>query len=516
MTPRMHRRNERLLDWVRLSGVTLATWAGLMGLHFAPAWGALPLAILVAGACLVSIDLGVIVAVIVLALPLLAVNPIVGGLFAVIGVVFVRYLGVDGARVFLLMALAIFGAFHGPVWAAVAVAGFLMGAGEGAIAAVAACLAVEAVAIGFGIGATSGAVAGGSMVPMVGLSAMPASLFSAGWIPAAFSGIDAAAVDHLGDALTSVRFPLALALQPLVWGLGAALTASFVKRVGGRSGNDLAVTAAVATGALIPAAGTFVIAKMLGAPVDGGVFAWATLSSALVAGVFTFGYRKAFPLEPVSASSSLAADDAEVDDLLRLIATAEERLATRHTTTKVVLITDVKSFSQLTEEVGSITTAKAIQRHRDLLLPIIEAYHGRGKSTGGDGLVAAFDRPFEALEAAAAMQRALAEYNAQLLEERPLSVRIGVARGEVVLDKSGRPFIGAGLNLAARVMNLADGGRIFATADLLSIETSALRTHPLGTFELKNIAQPVEIAEVLWDAGQSPTDLRDHPERSSE
>ena len=73
---------------------------------------------------------------------------------------------------------------------------------------------------------------------------------------------------------------------------------------------------------------------------------------------------------------------------------------------------------------------------------------------------------------------------------------MGIAAGEVVLDKGGRPFIGAGLNLAARVMNLADGGQIFATAGVG--DAAAAVSVPIasfGEFELKNIARPVEIVE---------------------
>ena len=155
----------------------------------------------------------------------------------------------------------------------------------------------------------------------------------------------------------------------------------------------------------------------------------------------------------------MASEDADVDELLRLIATAEDKLASQHTSTKVVLITDMKSFSTMTEEDGSVATAKAIQRHRDLLIPIIMSQGGQGKSTGGDGLVAAFDTAVSGLSAAALMQQALAEHNAEHPGEREIWVRMGLASGEVVLDNGGRPFIGAALNLAARVMNLADGGR---------------------------------------------------------
>ena len=35
------------------------------------------------------------------------------------------------------------------------------------------------------------------------------------------------------------------------------------------------------------------------------------------------------------------------------------------------MITDMKSFSRITQERGSMLTAKLVQRHRDLCLPVI-------------------------------------------------------------------------------------------------------------------------------------------------
>ncbi len=175
------------------------------------------------------------------------------------------------------------------------------------------------------------------------------------------------------------------------------------------------------------------------------------------------------------------------------------------------MITDMKSFSKMTEEDGSIVTAKAIQQHRDLLLPLIESHGGHGKSTGGDGLVAAFEQPAEALAAAVEMQRALQHHNESHPGGREMSVRIGVAQGEVVLDKGGRPFIGAALNTAARVMNLADGGQAFTTEDVARRAGKGFVVHSHGTFQLKNIAAPVEVIEVLWHDDQTAQE----PQRSA-
>ena len=144
-----------------------------------------------------------------------------------------------------------------------------------------------------------------------------------------------------------------------------------------------------------------------------------------------------------------------------------------------------------------------MQRHRDLLLPLVEQAGGHGKSTGGDGLLAAFDSQAHALDAAVRMQRTLAEYNAKRPGEEELLVRAGIASGEVVLDNGGKPFLGDALNRAARVMSLADGGQVFTTKE----DVGAAGAMPYGavshgSFRLKNITEAVEIVEVLWRQDQ--------------
>jgi hypothetical protein len=85
----------------------------------------------------------VIVSILGLVVPMLAVNPIVGFILALVLFSAERFLGAGKAHVYLLIALAAIGAYFGPVWAAAALAGYLLGASEGALAATAACLAVE-------------------------------------------------------------------------------------------------------------------------------------------------------------------------------------------------------------------------------------------------------------------------------------------------------------------------------------------------------------------------------------
>ena len=54
-------------------------------------------------------------------------------------------------------------------------------------------------------------------------------------------------------------------------------------------------------------------------------------------------------------------------------------------------------------------------------------------------------------------------------------------------------------------MNIGDGGHIMATADVTrASRLPETKLHPHGPFELKNIAEPVEVVEILWLEGMEP------------
>jgi class 3 adenylate cyclase len=399
------------------------------------------------------------------------------------------------------------------VWAAAALAGCLLGSAEGALAAALACVTLEIVGILTGQPAIGVTITGGPAPALLSFAHAPETLLSGAWFVAAFGSISGASVGKMFGTLGHTSQTAALVLQPLVWALGA-LAAGLVTSRTSRLENKVVGLAAPAVGVTVIAIAQVALLAFLRLPINTGAIAYAFGTSLVVAVGMVALWAYVFPLQkvakPVPARKvSMAAEDADVDELLRLISTAEDKLASQHTSVRVVLITDMKSFSRMTEEDGSVSTAKAIQRHRDLLIPVITRFGGCGKSTGGDGVVAAFESPSSAIQAAAEAQRALAEHNLSHANEREIFVRMGLAAGEVVLDNGGRPFIGAALNLAARVMNLADGGQILATGDV--IETAgpdAAPTYSFGAFELKNIAKPVEVVEVLWADGQEPHDPR--------
>ncbi|HET6351389.1 MAG TPA: adenylate/guanylate cyclase domain-containing protein [Coriobacteriia bacterium] len=514
MAINLSRRNDNLLRWLRAALIALATDVGLVGLHFAPAWGAAALALVAGLLSLASVDAGVLVAVGALALPMLATSPVVGVTFIVLAIVLLRYVGSNGGQPFFVIAVALAGAAFGPVWAAAALAGYILGAAEGALAAALAAAMVELFGVVAGRAAIGATVTGG-VEDLLHLAKMPESLFAGGWISQTFGSVSSQTVTGVLTSFGKTEHVALLIAQPIVWACCAVLAGVIGHRL--RSSKSALAFLAPAGAALLPGAAIVVLAPLFAAQVDIKSVTMAAVTSAVLAAAVAWVWDRAFPVEVLQAAprKGMAAEDADVDELLSLIATAEERLASEHTVTATVMITDMKSFSRMTEEDGSMITAKAIQRHRDLLLPVIEKHGGHGKSTGGDGLVAAFSSNIAGVAAAAEMQLVLDEHNVTH-DERDLSVRIGLADGEVVLDKNGRPFIGAALNLAARVMNLADGGQVFMSASVARSSKEQFELHSHGDFALKNIAEPVEVFELLWAEGQEPVDPRgaagDQPE----
>jgi class 3 adenylate cyclase len=310
------------------------------------------------------------------------------------------------------------------------------------------------------------------------------------------------------DAFSSVNYLVLLVVQPLAWAGGAALTGSVARPPGDPRRTSMAF-ASVAAGVLAVAGVSIAASFALSGPVDASVLARGALGSLALAmavvAVSEFVFTPQVSQLPVD-SPSLRAEDADVDELLRALAEAEDAIAAKHTVQATIMITDMKSFSKITEIDGSVHTAKTIQRHRDLLLPVVGKHDGKGKSTGGDGLLARFDRPGDAVEAAIQMQRKLAEHNTRHPSDRTVLIRVGIASGEIVVDKSGRPFIGDGLNRAARIMDLADGGQIFVTGEVMAGVPAPPPTYDHGPHEVKNIAEPLRVVEILWRDGQEPMD----------
>lgn len=495
------RTNESLLRYLSAAALAVVAWSAMRMMPFYPGWLELTLAVGVGAITLVSPSAASIVFVFVLSVPVIAADFAGGVLVLVAGLVATQYLSMGKGGAFVLAAVGVALLPFGGALAAVAVGGYLLGRSRGAT--VGAVVAGTAIVLGILLGfPTAGGVlvTGGVAPGVLSLGTPPADPLAFGWLVEGLNSVDAAT---LFKAFAGMQTPALVATQIALWALAGA-AGSFV-----RTARSPWVPLAAVSGVVVAlTAGQVVLDATLSGPLTTGGAVGALVVSLPLALATTAAAIWLFPVRK-TGRGAVVPQQRDVDDLLRVIASAEDELAARHQTEAVVMITDMKSFSAMTEELGSVESAKVVQRHRDLLMPVIAAHSGKGAPTGGDGLVAAFRAPSDAVAAAIAMQQALDGYTGSDRSPHELSVRIGIASGEVVLDAAGVPFLGAALNMAARVMDLADGGRIMITSYVSSAAgLDAGQLHRHGDFKLKNIAEPIPVAEVLWRAGMMPQEIR--------
>src|SRR5262249_56228528 len=99
---------------------------------------------------------------------------------------------------------------------------------------------------------------------------------------------------------------------------------------------------------------------------------------------------------------------------------------------------------------------RSLKEHQAVVPPMITEHGGRIIDTAGDGILSEFGSVVNAVECAVAIQRVMAERNADVEEARRLRFRIGINQGDVVFDDS--RVYGNGGKVAARLEKLAVSG----------------------------------------------------------
>jgi adenylate cyclase len=157
-----------------------------------------------------------------------------------------------------------------------------------------------------------------------------------------------------------------------------------------------------------------------------------------------------------------------------------------------IVFADVAGFSRLIEQNDVATTRKWRALRENLIAPKILEHFGRLVRTVGDGLLIEFRSVVDAVVWASDVQRAIVDAR-EPEEAESMLMRIGINVEDVIVD--GDDLHGDGVNIAARIQQLADPGEVVVTAavnDYVRNKLSVTFTD-LGNRELKNISRPIRI-----------------------
>jgi adenylate cyclase len=122
-----------------------------------------------------------------------------------------------------------------------------------------------------------------------------------------------------------------------------------------------------------------------------------------------------------------------------------------------ILSADVKGYSRLMGE-DEAETVKTLTAYMKIMGELIQQHRGRVIDSPGDNLLAEFGSVVDAVQCGVAVQNELKARNTDLPESRRMEFRIGINLGDVI-EAEGTLY-GDGVNVAARLEGLADGGGI--------------------------------------------------------
>ncbi|MFL5124974.1 MAG: adenylate/guanylate cyclase domain-containing protein, partial [Microvirga sp.] len=169
------------------------------------------------------------------------------------------------------------------------------------------------------------------------------------------------------------------------------------------------------------------------------------------------------------------------------------RRSARMTTRRLaaILAADVVGFSSMKErdEEGTASQVRAVRR--EVIEPKLSAHQGRLVKTTGDGFLAEFASPVEAVRCALSIQDAVAE---QADANGGLKLRVGINLGDILIEDDGDVF-GDGVNVAMRLEQMADPGGVLVSGKIYEeIEGKIDRAFECrGEQQVKNLARPVRV-----------------------
>ncbi len=161
------------------------------------------------------------------------------------------------------------------------------------------------------------------------------------------------------------------------------------------------------------------------------------------------------------------------------------------------MLTDIKGFTSKTAGFSRAQTQEMLAKHRELVLPVVERFHGRLVKTIGDAFLVAFDSPTDAVLCGVEIQTVLRGHNAGKDHPQKIEIRIAINAGEVAIHDDGDIY-GDAVNITSRLESIAEAGEVFFTeAVYLAMNKKEVPSSEIGYRQFKGIAEKIKVYRVL-------------------
>ena len=161
-----------------------------------------------------------------------------------------------------------------------------------------------------------------------------------------------------------------------------------------------------------------------------------------------------------------------------------------------ILSADVQGYSRLMGN-DEVATVRTITEYREIFSLIVSQHNGRVIDSPGDNILSEFSSVVDAIQCAVEIQNALKAENEGLPADRRMVFRMGINLGDVIHE--GDRIYGDGVNVAARLESLAEGGGICISGTAFDQvgKKIPLGYEYLGEQSVKNIEKPVRAYKIL-------------------
>ena len=179
---------------------------------------------------------------------------------------------------------------------------------------------------------------------------------------------------------------------------------------------------------------------------------------------------------------------------------------------RAVLAADVVGYTRLMEAAELDTHRRFRHLRVGIIDPSIIAHRGEIVKNTGDGYIAVFETPSDAIRCALELQRQVHDHEAARHPQQPIVFRMGVHWDPVIFDLN--DVYGHGVNTAVRLQEISPPSGIVISSTLRDAlgGVPSLDVRELGEVRLKNLSRPVRAfllgASAVGQWGKRPHDRR--------
>jgi class 3 adenylate cyclase/predicted ATPase len=191
----------------------------------------------------------------------------------------------------------------------------------------------------------------------------------------------------------------------------------------------------------------------------------------------------------------------------RAVATATSPEAAGERRHVTVMFCDLVGSTSISAQLDAEDWRELVGSYLDAASAAVTEMGGHVAKKLGDGLMALFGYPTaqendveRAVRAGLSIQRSLAEVNRKNVGKPPLSARIGIETGPVVVDATAEIY-GDTPNIAARAQALADPGAVVVTARVQCQVAGLFVVEERGIHALKGVPEPVTLFGIIRASG---------------